>query len=110
MTCVWCLQLGKVIGGGLPVGAYGGRRDIMQMVAPAGKATDDDTDGGDDECCSWLNSSGEHNERVPVIHLPCSSTYLFVRNQLLILVQNCGGLLMQDPCTRQAHCQATPWR
>ncbi len=28
--------LGKVIGGGLPVGAYGGRRDIMQWVAPAG--------------------------------------------------------------------------
>ncbi|MEO7705402.1 MAG: glutamate-1-semialdehyde 2,1-aminomutase [Thermoflexales bacterium] len=28
--------LGKVIGGGLPVGAYGGRRNIMQMVAPSG--------------------------------------------------------------------------
>ncbi len=28
--------LGKVIGGGLPVGAYGGRRDIMALVAPAG--------------------------------------------------------------------------
>ncbi|XP_020249042.1 LOW QUALITY PROTEIN: glutamate-1-semialdehyde 2,1-aminomutase, chloroplastic-like [Asparagus officinalis] len=28
--------MGKVIGGGLPVGAYGGRKDIMQMVAPAG--------------------------------------------------------------------------
>ncbi len=28
--------LGKVIGGGLPVGAYGGRADIMKMVAPAG--------------------------------------------------------------------------
>jgi glutamate-1-semialdehyde 2,1-aminomutase len=28
--------MGKVIGGGLPVGAYGGRRDIMSMVAPAG--------------------------------------------------------------------------
>ncbi len=28
--------LGKVIGGGLPVGAYGGRDEIMQMVAPAG--------------------------------------------------------------------------
>jgi glutamate-1-semialdehyde 2,1-aminomutase len=27
---------GKVIGGGLPVGAYGGRRNIMQMIAPAG--------------------------------------------------------------------------
>ncbi len=31
LTC-----LGKVIGGGLPVGAYGGRREIMEMVAPLG--------------------------------------------------------------------------
>ncbi len=28
--------LGKVIGGGLPVGAYGGRKDIMEMIAPSG--------------------------------------------------------------------------
>jgi glutamate-1-semialdehyde 2,1-aminomutase len=28
--------LGKVIGGGLPVGAYGGRRDLMERIAPAG--------------------------------------------------------------------------
>jgi glutamate-1-semialdehyde 2,1-aminomutase len=28
--------LGKVIGGGLPVGAYGGRREIMELVAPLG--------------------------------------------------------------------------
>lgn len=28
--------LGKVIGGGLPVGAYGGRHDVMEMVAPLG--------------------------------------------------------------------------
>jgi glutamate-1-semialdehyde 2,1-aminomutase len=27
---------GKVIGGGFPVGAYGGRRDLMETVAPAG--------------------------------------------------------------------------
>ena len=31
LTC-----LGKVIGGGLPVGAYGGRADVMSMVAPLG--------------------------------------------------------------------------
>lgn len=31
LTC-----LGKIIGGGLPVGAYGGRREIMNLVAPAG--------------------------------------------------------------------------
>ena len=28
--------LGKIIGGGLPVGAYGGRRDMMDLIAPAG--------------------------------------------------------------------------
>jgi glutamate-1-semialdehyde 2,1-aminomutase len=28
--------LGKIIGGGLPVGAYGGRREIMDLVAPSG--------------------------------------------------------------------------
>jgi glutamate-1-semialdehyde 2,1-aminomutase len=31
LTC-----LGKIIGGGLPVGAYGGRRDVMSQVAPLG--------------------------------------------------------------------------
>jgi glutamate-1-semialdehyde 2,1-aminomutase len=31
LTC-----LGKIIGGGLPVGAYGGRRDLMEQVAPLG--------------------------------------------------------------------------
>lgn len=29
--------LGKVIGGGLPVGAYGGKREIMENIAPAGE-------------------------------------------------------------------------
>ena len=28
--------MGKVLGGGLPAAAYGGRRDLMRMVAPAG--------------------------------------------------------------------------
>ena len=31
LTC-----LGKVIGGGLPVGAYGGRKDLMELIAPQG--------------------------------------------------------------------------
>ncbi|OGO24987.1 MAG: glutamate-1-semialdehyde-2,1-aminomutase [Chloroflexi bacterium RBG_16_50_9] len=31
LTC-----LGKIIGGGLPIGAYGGRREIMEMMAPIG--------------------------------------------------------------------------
>jgi glutamate-1-semialdehyde 2,1-aminomutase len=28
--------LGKILGGGLPIGAFGGRRDIMEQIAPAG--------------------------------------------------------------------------
>lgn len=31
LTC-----LGKILGGGLPIGAYGGRRDLMQQIAPLG--------------------------------------------------------------------------
>src|SRR5204863_3322833 len=31
LTC-----LGKIIGGGLPVGAYGGRADLMALVSPSG--------------------------------------------------------------------------
>lgn len=31
LTC-----LGKILGGGLPIGAYGGKREIMQMIAPEG--------------------------------------------------------------------------
>lgn len=31
LTC-----LGKVIGGGLPIGAYGGKRELMQLISPAG--------------------------------------------------------------------------
>ena len=31
LTC-----LGKIIGGGMPVGAFGGRQDIMDMLAPLG--------------------------------------------------------------------------
>ena len=37
---VWCpagsYHAGKIIGGGLPIGAFGGRRDIMELVAPRG--------------------------------------------------------------------------
>ena len=31
------MTYGKIIGAGMPVGAYGGRRDVMELVSPAGK-------------------------------------------------------------------------
>ena len=38
--------LGKIIGGGLPIGAYGGRREIMEQVAPLGPAYQAGTHAG----------------------------------------------------------------
>jgi glutamate-1-semialdehyde 2,1-aminomutase len=45
LTC-----LGKVIGGGLPVGAYGGRREIMELVAPLGPVYQAGTLSGNPLC------------------------------------------------------------
>jgi glutamate-1-semialdehyde 2,1-aminomutase len=41
LTC-----LGKILGGGLPIGAYGGRRDIMELVAPLGPVYQAGTQAG----------------------------------------------------------------
>ena len=35
-VCPDMTTLGKIVGGGMPMGVYGGRRDIMEMVAPSG--------------------------------------------------------------------------
>src|SRR5262249_19584228 len=42
--------MGKVIGGGLPVGAYGGRADIMDRIAPAGAGYHASQVSGDTRC------------------------------------------------------------
>ena len=53
--------LGKVIGGGLPVGAYGGRRDIMQIVAPAGPMYQAGTLSGN----PWAMKAGTETPKKP---------------------------------------------
>ncbi|MGH9320332.1 MAG: glutamate-1-semialdehyde 2,1-aminomutase [Vicinamibacteria bacterium] len=71
--------LGKVMGGGLPVGAYGGRRDLMEQVAPSGPVYQAGTMSGNplamsaglaqlatlEELNAWdrLEASGAHLER-----------------------------------------------
>ena len=44
--------LGKVIGGGLPIGAYGGRKDIMQHIAPQGPVYQAGTLSGNPLACA----------------------------------------------------------
>ncbi len=64
LTC-----LGKIIGGGFPVGAYGGQRDIMQMVAPSGEVYQAGTLAGNPlamtagiETIAILKESGAYEE------------------------------------------------
>lgn len=61
--------LGKVIGGGLPIGAYGGRKDIMETVAPLGPAYQAGTMAGNPAsisagiaCLELLQQDGVYEE------------------------------------------------
>ncbi len=51
--------LGKVIGGGMPVGAFGGRRDIMEQIAPLGPVYQAGTLSGSPVCVAAGNASLE---------------------------------------------------
>ena len=60
------VTLGKIIGGGMPVGAYGGRKDIMEMVSPLGKVYQAGTLSGNPVATaagiatlSWLRNHSE---------------------------------------------------
>ncbi len=44
--------LGKIIGGGLPIGAFGGRREIMEMLAPSGPVYQAGTLSGNPVACA----------------------------------------------------------
>jgi glutamate-1-semialdehyde 2,1-aminomutase len=44
--------LGKIVGGGMPIGAYGGRREIMRHVLPAGKVFQAGTLSGNPVACA----------------------------------------------------------
>jgi glutamate-1-semialdehyde 2,1-aminomutase len=49
--------LGKVIGGGLPMGAFGGRREVMQKLAPMGPVYQAGTlSGKSNFSCCWVGN------------------------------------------------------
>jgi glutamate-1-semialdehyde 2,1-aminomutase len=60
--------LGKVIGGGLPVGAYGGRKDVMNHVAPAGPVYQAGTLSGNPLAVAAGLAMLEHLKRHPEIY------------------------------------------
>lgn len=60
--------LGKIIGGGLPVGAYGGRAEIMDLVAPLGPMYQAGTLSGNPLAmaagCATLKHLGDHKDEI----------------------------------------------
>ncbi|MBX3662961.1 MAG: glutamate-1-semialdehyde 2,1-aminomutase [Burkholderiales bacterium] len=71
--------LGKVIGGGLPVGAFGGRRDIMQCLAPVGPVYQAGTLSGNPVAVAaglttlqLIQAPGFHDRLAATAHRLCS--------------------------------------
>ncbi|MDK2972094.1 MAG: glutamate-semialdehyde -aminomutase [Candidatus Sumerlaeota bacterium] len=64
LTC-----LGKIVGGGLPVGAYGGRRDLMEIVAPAGPVYQAGTLSGNPLAMAAGLATLEVLEREPAVYM-----------------------------------------
>lgn len=71
--------LGKVIGGGLPVGAFGGRRDIMQCLAPVGPVYQAGTLSGNPVAVAaglatlqLIQAPGFHDRLAATAHQLCS--------------------------------------
>lgn len=84
LTC-----LGKVIGGGLPVGAYGGREDIMSMISPAGPVYQAGTLSGNPlAMAAGLETLKIISEDPELPHQPDFTQKLTVKTRQL-----CGGLM-----------------
>jgi glutamate-1-semialdehyde 2,1-aminomutase len=62
------LTFGKIIGGGLPVGAFGGRRDIMDLVAPLGGVYQAGTLSGNPVAVAAGNAQLKYLEAHPEVY------------------------------------------
>ncbi|RMG38467.1 MAG: glutamate-1-semialdehyde 2,1-aminomutase [Methanobacteriota archaeon] len=62
------VTLGKIIGGGLPVGAYGGRKDLMEWIAPLGKVYQAGTLSGNPLAMTAGLTTLKHLEENPSIY------------------------------------------
>jgi glutamate-1-semialdehyde 2,1-aminomutase len=72
LTC-----LGKIIGGGLPIGAYGGRRDLMEQMAPVGPVYQAGTLSGNPVAvAAGLAALSELRDRDPYPDLEKKSAWL----------------------------------
>ena len=92
--------LGKVIGGGLPVGAFGGRRDIMQCLAPVGPVYQAGTLSGNPVAVAaglatlkLIQTPGFHDKLASTTHQLCSGlTEAAQARRIAFSARNVGGM------------------
>lgn len=70
--------MGKIIGGGMPVGAYGGKKEIMQMVAPSGPMYQAGTLSGNPIAMSAGLTMLKHLKKHPEIYDQLEETGLYM--------------------------------
>jgi glutamate-1-semialdehyde 2,1-aminomutase len=92
--------LGKVIGGGMPVGAFGGRRDIMQCIAPVGPVYQAGTLSGNPVAVAaglatlkLIQAPGFHDKLAASAHQLCSGlTEAAQAHRIAFSARNVGGM------------------
>ncbi|MGE0557560.1 MAG: glutamate-1-semialdehyde 2,1-aminomutase [Burkholderiales bacterium] len=92
--------LGKVIGGGMPVGAFGGRRDIMQCLAPLGPVYQAGTLSGNPVAVAaglatlkLIQAPGFHDRLDAIAHQLCSGLAAAAQAQRIpFSARNIGGM------------------
>ncbi len=75
--------LGKIIGGGMPVGAYGGKKEIMQQVAPAGKVYQAGTLSGNPIAMAAGIAMLTHLKNTPSVYQTIEKTSAYICEEIL---------------------------
>ena len=92
--------LGKVIGGGMPVGAFGGRRDVMQAIAPLGPVYQAGTLSGNPVAVAaglatleLIRAPGFHDRLAAAAHALCEGLCRAAQAAgIAFAAQNLGGM------------------
>ncbi|HEY0199117.1 MAG TPA: glutamate-1-semialdehyde 2,1-aminomutase [Rhodanobacter sp.] len=89
---------GKIIGGGMPVGAYGGRRDLMEQIAPAGPIYQAGTLSGNPVAMAaglamleLVQSPGFHDRLAARTRLLCDGLQSVADGESVAFSTNCVG-------------------
>jgi len=107
---------GKVIGGGMPVGAYGGRRELMRQIAPSGPVYQAGTLSGNPVAMAaglamleLVQAPGFHDDLERRCHLLCDGLEAAARDAgVALTTQRVGGMfgLFFSPETVDTYAQA----